>query len=53
VYQVVGHTRLDAEKADKIEFDNLVLIDSRQCFMIDEDLKEKIVAVREYEQQDA
>ena len=46
VFQVVGHSRLN-DKYDKIEFDNLVLIDSQQCFMIDEDIEEKIVPLRE------
>ena len=49
VFQVIGHSRLNAHKADKIEFDNLVLIDSEQCFMIDEGIKEKIVSIRDYE----
>lgn len=49
VFQVIGHSRLNREKADKIEFDNLVLIDSEQCFMIDEGIKEKIVSIRDYE----
>ena len=31
VFQVIGHSRLDGDKADKIEFDNLVLIESEQC----------------------
>ena len=48
VFQVVGHSRLN-DKYDKVEFDNLVLIDSQQCFMIDESLEEKIVTLRDYE----
>ena len=48
VFQVVGHSRLNDEY-DKVEFDNLVLIDSQQCFMMDEDIDEKIVTLREYE----
>ena len=48
VFQVVGHSRLNDEY-DKVEFDNLVLIDSQQCFMIDEDIDEKIVSLKEYE----
>jgi hypothetical protein len=44
----VGHSRLNDEY-DKVEFDNLVLIDSQQCFMIDESLEEKIVTLRDYE----
>ena len=46
VFQVFGHTRLEE---DMIEFDNLVMIDSQQCFMIDEDIEEKIVPLRDYE----
>jgi hypothetical protein len=49
VFQVVGHTRLDRKKVDKVEFDNLVLIDTQQCFMIDEGIKEKIIALKDYE----
>lgn len=48
VFQVFGHSRLN-EEYDKVEFDNLVLIDSRQCFMIDEDIEERIVPIKEYE----
>ena len=47
VFQVIGHTRLDKSQGDKIEFENLALIDSQQCFMIDEGKKEKIVPVRD------
>ena len=48
VFQVVGHSRLNDEY-DKVEFNNLVLIDSQQCFMIDEDVDEKIVTLKDYE----
>ena len=48
VFQVVGHSRLNDEY-DKVEFDNLVLVDSQQCFMIDESIEEKIVTLRDYE----
>ena len=48
VFQVVGHSRLNDEH-DKVEFDNLVLIDSQQCFMIDEDIDEKILTLKNYE----
>ena len=48
MYQVVGHSKLNDEY-DKVEFDNLVLIDSQQCFMIDEDIDEKIVTLKDYE----
>jgi hypothetical protein len=46
VYQVFGHTRLEE---DIVAFDNLALIDSRQCFMIDENLNERIVTIKKYE----
>lgn len=45
VFQVFGHSRLN-EKYDKVEFDNLALIDSRHCFIIDESINDKIVSVR-------
>ena len=48
IFQVVGHSRLN-DKYDKVEFDNLVLIDSQQCFMIDESIEDKIVALGKYE----
>ena len=49
VFQVVGHSRLN-EEYDKVEFDNLVLIDSQQCFMIDENIEEKIVTLKDYKE---
>ena len=33
----------------KIEFDNLAMIDSWQCFMIDEGIKERIITVTDYQ----
>ena len=44
VFQVFGHTKL-SKGYDKLEFDNLAMIDSWQCFMIDESVKEKVVAL--------
>ena len=49
VFQVFGHTRLDRYEGDMIEFDNLIMIDSLQCFMIDEGINEKIITLRDYE----
>lgn len=49
VFQVFGHSRLNGERTDLIEFDNLAMIDSQQCFMIDEGRKEKIISVKKYE----
>lgn len=48
VFQVFGHSRLDSNEADMIEFENIALIDSQQCFMIDEGLDEKIITLRDY-----
>jgi len=49
VFQVFGHTRLKG-KADKVEFENLAMIDSQQCFMIEEGREERILTIREYEE---
>lgn len=46
VFQVFGHTRLDDEN-DKVEFEHLAMIDSRQCFMIDESINERITKVED------
>lgn len=48
VFQVFGHTKL-RQGYDKVEFDNFAMIDSRQCFMINEGIKEKIVTLNKYE----
>jgi hypothetical protein len=48
VFQVFGHSRLDSNKADMIVFENIALIDSEQCFMIDDSIKEKIMTIKEY-----
>ena len=47
VFQVFGHTRL-GDTFEKISRENLAMIDSRQCFMIDESRKEKILSLRKY-----
>ena len=48
IFQVFGHTKLNKDY-DKLEFDNFAMIDSRQCFMIDERTNEKIISVSKYE----
>ena len=42
VFQVFGHTKLNKDY-DKIEFDNFAMIDSKQCFMIDESVKGRLL----------
>jgi len=46
VFQVFGHTKLNKDY-DKLEFDNLAMIDSRQCFMIDSSKGEKITSIKD------
>ena len=45
VYQVFGHTRLDGEREDLVEFNHFAMIDSQKCFLIDEALDKKIVTI--------
>lgn len=47
-FQVFGHSRL-REGYDKVEYGHLAMIDSRQCFMVDEGIEERIVRMEEYE----
>ncbi len=49
VFQVIGHTRIDKSRCDMIEFENLVLVDSQQCFMIDGTVGKKIITLRDYD----
>ena len=49
VFQVFGHTRIDKDDMDMVLFENLAMIDTQQCFMIDDSMKERIVTVRDYE----
>ena len=49
VFQVFGHTRLDGMLEDMIAYDHLAMIDSQKCFMIDENIEQKIVSIMEYE----
>ena len=48
VFQVFGHTRLRKE-GSMVECDNLAMIDSRQCFIIDGDRRERIMNIKDYE----
>lgn len=45
VFQVFGHTRLDGSIEDMIESDHLAMIDSQKCFMVDEEIEQKIVNI--------
>lgn len=47
VFQVFGHTKLNGRQTDMVATDHLAMIDSQQCFMIDESLKERIVPLRD------
>lgn len=49
VFQVFGHSRLYGGHPDMIAWANGAMIDSQQCFVIDERRSEPIVSVREYE----
>lgn len=49
VFQVFGHTRLKNMQKSMIMSEGYAMIDSQQCFMIDEDLVERIVAVSDYD----
>ena len=49
VFQVFGHTRLDETDPDAIMNAQFAMIDSQQCFMIDEGLENEIVSIFEYE----
>jgi len=46
VFQVFGHTRLDGETEDLIEGENLAMIDSQKCFLIDAESDQKITAIK-------
>lgn len=48
VFQVFGHSRLNKEKTNMIAFENLAMIDSQQCFMIDESIDRRIVALKDW-----
>ncbi len=48
-FQVFGHTRLDVTKTNIIASDHLAMIDSQQCFIIDERIENKIMTLLEYD----
>jgi len=48
VFQVFGHTKLGLGY-EKVETDLFAMIDSRQCFIIDGSIKERIVSLDQYE----
>lgn len=50
VFQVFGHTRLDGQATDMVAFDHLAMIDTQQCFIIDEAGAGAIVPVKDYQQ---
>lgn len=49
VFQVFGHSRMNGMEDDMIQGEGYAMIDSQKCFMIDEDMVERIVAVRDYD----
>ncbi len=49
VFQVFGHTRLDGERIDMLEYEHAAMIDSQKCFMIAEGTGKKILTLRDYE----
>lgn len=46
-FQVFGHTIIDKGTNDMILFENLAMIDSQQCFIIDEGSQERIKTLRD------
>ena len=49
VFQVFGHTRLNGARMDKVEYGHFAMIDSQQCFVVDEGIDERIVGMRNWE----
>ena len=49
VYQVFGHTRIDPESGELCIFENIAMIDTQQCYMIDENSEKQIETLSEYE----
>ncbi len=50
VFQVFGHTRLSYDTNDMVCFENFAMIDSQQCFMVDESMLQKIMTISDYEE---
>lgn len=48
VFQVFGHTRQN-KGSNMISTDNFAMIDCQECFMIAEDIEEKIVALKDFD----
>ena len=48
VFQVFGHTRL-IKGSNMISTDNFAMIDCQECFMIAEDIEEKIIALKDFD----
>ena len=46
VFQVFGHTKLYGGQTDMVKTEHLAMIDSQQCFLIEEGHKEQIVPLR-------
>jgi hypothetical protein len=49
VYQVFGHTRIGPESGGLCIFENIAMIDTQQCYMIDENSEKQIETLSEYE----
>lgn len=50
VFQVFGHSRMRYDSNDMISFGNYAMIDSMQCFMIDESISQTIISIHKYEE---
>ena len=48
VFQVFGHTRL-IKGSNMVSTDHFAMIDCQECFMIAEDIAEKIVALKDFD----
>lgn len=48
-FQVFGHTRIDDINSDMVSSDHLAMIDTQKCFIIDENIEQKIMSIMQYE----